>query len=506
MKTALGRVCACALSATALFAQQLPPTPAPVAPAGVPPTQAPTASRPSKPPAPLKFSVKLPETPAAKIDGEPITQAEFLEFVLKGNFSQVGQALIMAKIIEDELASRGLKVEDKDVDAECAAIINRIAPGRTLDEVVKSGAYSRAELVRQGWLQRATDLIFLEDLKKSGGQAAPKEEATAMMIKKLTLQRLREKYDIKMRGMHDLPSGDVVAELVRRSDGKRLVVTADESLEMLLGLVKPASMADALSELIDARLATREAKKAGREVTDAEVDDWAWSQMAKYTPPFDWATICSFKRTSTEAERERWRRIQCWKRATSAAPTEAQYDAYLAENRDYFIGKNKNVSHILLMTKDPVTGMEKPQEEQEKAKKQAETLLEKAREGADFAFLARTYSDDPSTAPSGGAMGQPIKKMGGGLDPEFQKAAWALETGDLGIAKSSFGWHVIKCDKVTPGKEGVDYTKPEYREFVYDEYDTERMKAWLQEVRAKTKVERQSIEELWKLKDLKFQP
>ena len=36
----------------------------------------------------------------------------------------------------------------------------------------------------------------------------------------------------------------------------------------------------------------------------------------KYKPPFDWRMICQFKQTTPDQEKERWRRIQAWKRVT----------------------------------------------------------------------------------------------------------------------------------------------------------------------------------------------
>jgi parvulin-like peptidyl-prolyl isomerase len=96
--------------------------------------------------------------------------------------------------------------------------------------------------------------------------------------------------------------------------------------------------------------------------------------------------------------------------------------------------------------------------------------------------------------------------FGGGLDPAFQAAAWKLKQGETSPpVKSKFGWHIIRCDKVTPGQRGgQDFESAAYREWIIDEYETIKMKEWLDGVRAKSKIEIVPDAELFKLKDLTF--
>lgn len=75
---------------------------------------------------------------------------------------------------------------------------------------------------------------------------------------------------------------------------------------------------------------------------------------------------------------------------------------------------------------------------------EAEDVLKKLKEGADFGELARQYSTCGS-AQDGGNLGDFKKGM---MVPDFEKAAFALEVGETsGIVSTRFGHHIIKRTK-----------------------------------------------------------
>jgi peptidyl-prolyl cis-trans isomerase C len=72
---------------------------------------------------------------------------------------------------------------------------------------------------------------------------------------------------------------------------------------------------------------------------------------------------------------------------------------------------------------------------------EAEDLLKKIKEGADFAELARKYSQCGS-ASQGGDLG-PVESRR--LDEAFAEAACALSEGEISpVVRSRFGYHLIK--------------------------------------------------------------
>jgi peptidyl-prolyl cis-trans isomerase C len=113
----------------------------------------------------------------------------------------------------------------------------------------------------------------------------------------------------------------------------------------------------------------------------------------------------------------------------------SQYDA---APEKYMSPEQIRVSHILVSAKacDPEA--------------RAREILARARQpGADFAALAREYSDDPGSAARGGDLGLSPR---GRMAPPFEAAAFALkEPGDLSdLVKTEFGFHIIRLDERRP--------------------------------------------------------
>ena len=94
----------------------------------------------------------------------------------------------------------------------------------------------------------------------------------------------------------------------------------------------------------------------------------------------------------------------------------------------------------------PPTSEEQKQleEENERIRKKAEEVLQRALAGEDFAELAKEYSEDPGSKGSGGDLGY----VGRGVFvPEFEKAIFDdLKTGEItpSLVRTEFGYHIIK--------------------------------------------------------------
>lgn len=116
-------------------------------------------------------------------------------------------------------------------------------------------------------------------------------------------------------------------------------------------------------------------------------------------------------------------------------------EQWQAHPESYQTPETVHASHILIAAGD--------KRDDAAARARAEEALAKARAGADFAALAREYSDDPSAAQNGGDLG--FFPRGQMVKP-FEDAAFALTTkGELaGPVKSQFGYHIIRFEERRP--------------------------------------------------------
>ena len=106
--------------------------------------------------------------------------------------------------------------------------------------------------------------------------------------------------------------------------------------------------------------------------------------------------------------------------------------------------EKRSARHILFQVDESA-----PEEVVSKKREQAQKVLEMARAGADFAELAKQYSEGPS-APQGGNLGSFGR---GQMVKPFEDAVFSLTEGDIsGIVRTRFGFHIIKLEKIIPQK------------------------------------------------------
>jgi peptidyl-prolyl cis-trans isomerase SurA len=90
------------------------------------------------------------------------------------------------------------------------------------------------------------------------------------------------------------------------------------------------------------------------------------------------------------------------------------------------------------------------EEARERAREEAEEIRRRLLRGEDFAQLARRHSADPGSRERGGDLGWFRR---GRMVPEFERAAFALRTGEVSqVVETSFGFHIIRVDRVRGGE------------------------------------------------------
>lgn len=123
--------------------------------------------------------------------------------------------------------------------------------------------------------------------------------------------------------------------------------------------------------------------------------------------------------------------------------SDEELERYYRRHLDLFETKEQvKASHILLRVAEGADD-----DTRQKRRELAADLLKQLNEGADFAQLARSYSDDTGTAEKGGDLGY----FGRGIMVNsFENAAFALKPGQLSdIVETPFGYHIIKVEEST---------------------------------------------------------
>jgi peptidyl-prolyl cis-trans isomerase D len=143
-----------------------------------------------------------------------------------------------------------------------------------------------------------------------------------------------------------------------------------------------------------------------------------------------------------------------------AADVERTYNNNIEQ---YTTPEQVRASHILLKTdgKDDAA-----------VKAKAEEILKQARNGADFAELARKYSEDTESAKNGGDLDYFPR---GRMVPEFDQAVFSMQPGQISdLVKTQYGYHIIKLvDK----KPATTRTLAEVRQQIVDQLQYERAQA-----------------------------
>jgi len=121
--------------------------------------------------------------------------------------------------------------------------------------------------------------------------------------------------------------------------------------------------------------------------------------------------------------------------------TEKKIEEYYNKNIDIF--KQAKAKHILISTVDG-QGNPLPEDKQEEARKKAEDIYKRIKDGEDFDKLMNEYSEDPGLAsyPDG------YDVVKGQMVQEFEDAVFSMKKGDVSSpVKTIYGYHIIKVEE-----------------------------------------------------------
>ncbi len=182
---------------------------------------------------------------------------------------------------------------------------------------------------------------------------------------------------------------------------------------------------------------------ASMAVTDAEIADYYQKNQSKYT--------------HGEQRSVRYLIADHNKLRAQITPSDENLRKFYNDNREQYKAQEAaRVQHILVKV-DPGAAPEVDAA----ARAKAEGLVKQLRAGADFGALARTNSDDPSSASMGGDMG--FVERGLTVEP-FERAIFSIPLNTISdpIRSTDFGYHIVRVSERRPaGYRPYEEVKPE---------------------------------------------
>ncbi len=156
---------------------------------------------------------------------------------------------------------------------------------------------------------------------------------------------------------------------------------------------------------------------------------------------------------------------------------------YLKHKTDYELPERVQARHILVR----FPAHAQPEQEKEALKK-IEEIRKKIAAGADFAEMARKYSEDPGTKEKGGDLGLFAR---GQMVPEFEEAVFKLKVGELSSPiRTRFGYHLVKVEAKVPAQsQPFEKVKNQVRQDLLEAKRKEKLQALLKKLQKEYPVE-----------------
>ena len=121
-------------------------------------------------------------------------------------------------------------------------------------------------------------------------------------------------------------------------------------------------------------------------------------------------------------------------------PTQQEIQQYYTAHQSEYATPEQARSRHILIKVDP--GADAKTDAAAKAK--AEGILKELQGGANFAELAKKYSDDPGSKDTGGELGFAQR---GRMVPEFDNAIFTQKIGDYKLIKTQYGYHIVQVEE-----------------------------------------------------------
>jgi peptidyl-prolyl cis-trans isomerase SurA len=218
-----------------------------------------------------------------------------------------------------------------------------------------------------------------------------------------------------------------------------------------------------LNDLVDQEILVQKAKDVKVDVTDAEITPQVDRQIKEVRSHFQsdieyrnelkgagFGSPEEYRRTLFDQFRRRLIQQKTFaelqKRAKPAGVTEEEVTAAFEKVKDQLKKRPATVAFRQLVIAPHASKFA-----DSVALAKAESLLVQLKKGANFEEMAKRESMDPGTKNVGGDLGW--NRRGSDLVPQFEAVMFSLRPGELSpIVKTSFGYHIIRVDRVQPAE------------------------------------------------------
>ncbi len=362
------------------------------------------------------------------------------------------------------------------ISVACITMVITLVPGIFNDQTASADTY--ATIGHGGWLGRfmpASDEISTTEVQQIAArmlqrQGLPEQYAPLMMprVAQGLIQQHIELIEAKKLGL--MATDDDVSRFLHTGAFGQVLFPGGnfigkqqyaEFVSQQFNMSVPKFEDEVRQEISDNRL--RSLITGGVTVSDADVRDSYRKEATKIK--FDYAVLSSDdlqkQINPTDAELEEFfkknaaryanavpeaRKLQYFAFTDANLPqgapqvTDAQIEQYYNQHlKDYQVDDQVKVRHILIK----VDGNDPKADAAAKAK--AQDVLNQLHHGANFADLAKKYSDDPGSKEQGGELG--FLKHGATV-PEFDQAAFSLPVGQIsGLIRTKYGYHILEVEE-----------------------------------------------------------
>lgn len=168
------------------------------------------------------------------------------------------------------------------------------------------------------------------------------------------------------------------------------------------------------------------------------------------------------------------------------ASTEAARAFYEENPAEFEAPERVRAAHVLLSTQTE-GGTELSETEKAEKLALAKEIVEKARNGDDFAALAKEYSDDPGSKDNGGEYTFPRGQM---VKP-FEDSAFSMAPGEVSdVVTTQYGYHVIKVlEKLPADMRKFEEVEANIKDFLTRQELQKLIQAYIKEIKQDPKLE-----------------